>query len=267
MLDSDNLCLHRTDELLQCGDFCAASINPCVFHAGLFVLRPSMAVFKDMFHELEIGRENPDGAEQGCLQGHASRPMFHPSATVPSLKEPIASLWDTRWMFLTTVSLISNTLLVFQVFVPVPDFKSFAGTITTNLLWHEQPRTNLGYSAEVPAILIQAVMYLGITAIIRLARPSRVKLCYNRRPEKSIIPFVHAMLNEVGCTHHPVLSHPANDGVVRAIAVFGYALCWCSSCAGFTGQSAVLLAQSTRRESFFPRLGESTPLSGSSKLY
>lgn len=39
MLDSDNLFLHRTDELFQCGDFCAAFINPCVFHTGLFVLR------------------------------------------------------------------------------------------------------------------------------------------------------------------------------------------------------------------------------------
>ncbi|XP_016188325.1 putative glucuronosyltransferase PGSIP7, partial [Arachis ipaensis] len=50
MLDADNLFLRRTDELFQCGQFCAVFINPCVFHTGLFVLQPSSAVFKDMVH-------------------------------------------------------------------------------------------------------------------------------------------------------------------------------------------------------------------------
>lgn len=39
MLDSDNLFLHNTDELFQCGQFCAVFINPCIFHTGLFVLQ------------------------------------------------------------------------------------------------------------------------------------------------------------------------------------------------------------------------------------
>lgn len=39
MLDADNLFLHNTDELFQCGQFCAVFINPCVFHTGLFVLQ------------------------------------------------------------------------------------------------------------------------------------------------------------------------------------------------------------------------------------
>jgi alpha-N-acetylglucosamine transferase len=38
MLDVDNLFLRRPDELFQCGQFCAAFINPCIFHTGLFVL-------------------------------------------------------------------------------------------------------------------------------------------------------------------------------------------------------------------------------------
>lgn len=38
MLDSDNIFLQRTDELFQCGQFCAVFINPCIFHTGLFVL-------------------------------------------------------------------------------------------------------------------------------------------------------------------------------------------------------------------------------------
>jgi hypothetical protein len=39
MLDADNLFLQNTDELFQCGQFCATFINPCVFHTGLFVLQ------------------------------------------------------------------------------------------------------------------------------------------------------------------------------------------------------------------------------------
>lgn len=39
MLDADNLFLQKTDELFQCGQFCAVFINPCVFHTGLFVLQ------------------------------------------------------------------------------------------------------------------------------------------------------------------------------------------------------------------------------------
>lgn len=41
MLDADNLFLQNTDELFQCGQFCAVFINPCIFHTGLFVLQVS----------------------------------------------------------------------------------------------------------------------------------------------------------------------------------------------------------------------------------
>ncbi|CAK9173219.1 unnamed protein product [Ilex paraguariensis] len=39
MLDADNLFLQKTDELFQCGQFCAVFINPCVFHTGLLYCR------------------------------------------------------------------------------------------------------------------------------------------------------------------------------------------------------------------------------------
>lgn len=39
MLDADNLFLQKTDELFQCGQFCAVFINPCIFHTGVFVLQ------------------------------------------------------------------------------------------------------------------------------------------------------------------------------------------------------------------------------------
>jgi alpha-N-acetylglucosamine transferase len=44
MIDSDNIFLHNTDELFQCGQFCAVFINPCYFHTGLFVLQVWLTV-------------------------------------------------------------------------------------------------------------------------------------------------------------------------------------------------------------------------------
>ena len=51
MLDSDNLFLQKTDELFQCGQFCAVFINPCIFHTGLFVLQVNPNHFGDLYVE------------------------------------------------------------------------------------------------------------------------------------------------------------------------------------------------------------------------
>lgn len=54
------------------------------------------------------------------------------------------------------------------------------------LSWHEQRRSTLGYASELPVTVIQSVMYVAIMIVTRLARPNLTKLCYNRRPEKSV---------------------------------------------------------------------------------
>lgn len=45
-------------------------------------MQPSMKVFRDMLHELETGRKNPDGADQGFIGSYfpdlLDQPMFHP---------------------------------------------------------------------------------------------------------------------------------------------------------------------------------------------
>jgi hypothetical protein len=108
MLDSDNIFLQNTDELFQCGRFCAVFINPCIFHTGLFVLKPSMDVFKNMLHELAVGRENPDGADQGFLAGYfpdlLDQPMFHPPANGTKLEGtyrlPLGYQMDASYYYL-----------------------------------------------------------------------------------------------------------------------------------------------------------------------
>lgn len=336
MLDSDNLFLQRTDELFQCGQFCAVFINPCIFHTGLFVLQPSLDVFKNMLHELEVVRNNPDGADQGFLVSYfpdlLDKPMFHPPVNGTKLdgtyRLPLGYQMDASYYYLKlrwSIPCGPNSVITFP---SAPWLKPWYWwswpVLPLGISWHEQRRESLGYSTELPAMLIQAVIYLGIIAVTRLARPNLSKLCYNRRPEKGF-GFLHSILKVavawsliatytvpfflIPRTAHPILGwslyflgvaalasiainsfllpplavltpwlailgvlgvmacpwYP--DGVVRALAVFGYSFCcapllWIQL-TRMIGSLQVLLD----RESFFPRLGETSQMSEFNKLY
>ncbi|CAA3028233.1 glucuronosyltransferase PGSIP8 [Olea europaea subsp. europaea] len=197
MLDADNLFLGNTDELFQCGQFCAVFINPCIFHTGLFVLQPSKAVFDDMIHELEIGRSNPDGADQGFIGSYfpdlLDQPMFHPPSNGTKLdgnyRLPLGYQMDASYYYLRlrwSVPCGPNSVITFP---GAPWLKPWYWwswpVLPLGIQWHEQRRQTLGYNAEMPLVLIEAVFYLGIMAVARLARPNLSKLCY-RREEKSI---------------------------------------------------------------------------------
>ncbi|KAK2974981.1 hypothetical protein RJ640_012847 [Escallonia rubra] len=246
-----------------------------------------MEVFKNMIHELEIGKENPDGADQGFIGGYfpdlLDKPLFHPPVNGTKLE----------------------------------------GTFRLPLGYQMDASYYCKYGAEMPLVFIQAVFYLGIVAVTRLARPSLSKLCY-RRADKSI-SFIQTGLKVIAVwsilaayifpvfiiphTVHPLVgwslyllgasalsSIAVNafllpilpvlipwlgilgtllvmacpwypDGVVRALAVFVYAFC----CAPILWVSMVkilsCLQVSLEREVFLPRLGESTPPAGFNKLY
>lgn len=338
MLDSDNLFLQKTDELFQCGHFCAVFINPCIFHTGLFVLKPSMEVFKDMVHELEIGRENPDGADQGFIGSFfpdlLDQPLFHPPPNGTKLdgtyRLPLGYQMDASYYYLKlrwSIPCGPNSVITFP---SAPWLKPWYWwswpVLPLGLSWHEQRRQILGFSDEMPLVWIQLFLYLGILTMTHLARPSLPKLCY-RRSEKSmsisliqmgikliamwsilaayIIPFfliprtIHTLLGwtlyflgsfalssvatnafllplftvlvpwfEIFGTLLVMACPWYSNGVVRALAVFGYAFCCAPVLWNSITKIFACLQINLEREAFLPmRLGESEPPSGFNKLY
>ncbi|KAG9452322.1 hypothetical protein H6P81_005226 [Aristolochia fimbriata] len=334
MLDSDNLFLQKTDELFSCGQFCAAFINPCIFHTGLFVLQPSMKIFKDMVHELQIGRENPDGADQGFLVSYFSdlldQPMFHPPPNGTKLnghyRLPLGYQMDASYYYLKlrwSIPCGPNSVITFPSALWLKPWYWWSWPVLPlGLSWHEQRRNTIGYGGEIPMVLIQAVMYILIIALTKLTRPNLSKLCY-RRDDKSPT-FSHNMLKLVVMwtilaaycvpffliprTIHPIVgwtlyllgsaalvSIPINafllpvflvmmpwlgilgtlgvmaypwyqNGIVRALAVFGYAFCYAPIAWNSLQKVMTSLHVTLEREAFFPILGES-PQPQFSKLY
>ncbi|XP_073306267.1 putative glucuronosyltransferase PGSIP8 [Primulina huaijiensis] len=335
MLDADNLFLQKTDELFQCGQFCAVFINPCIFHTGLFVLQPSLEVFNDMIHEVEIGRSNADGADQGFLGNYfpdlLDRPMFHPPSNATTLdgtyRLPLGYQMDASYYYLRlrwSVPCGPNSVITFP---GAPWLKPWYWwswpVLPLGIQWHEQRLQTLGYAAETPIVFIQAIFYLGIMAVARLARPNLSKLCY-RREEKSVflvqtgfklialwsvlaayvvpfflvphtvhpvvgwglyllgafslsfiainaflLPMLHVLVPWLGIFGVLlVMAYPwYNNGVSRALTVFGYA--FCSS--PFLWVSLVKIVSSLHvsldREAFLPRFGENVSPLGFNKLY
>ncbi|KAI4303250.1 hypothetical protein MLD38_038903 [Melastoma candidum] len=335
MLDADNLFLKNADELFQCGQFCAVFINPCIFHTGLFVLQPSAEVFSDMKHQLEVGKENPDGADQGFIGGYfphlLDKPMFYPPSNGSRLEGqfrlPLGYQMDASYYYLKlrwNIPCGPNKVITFP---GAPWLKPWYWwswpVLPLGISWHEQRRSTLGYSSEMPFIVIQSIFYLAMIAMTRLARPNFSKLC-NRRADKStsfmqvslkvlaiwfilaayVVPFLlipHTIHPLVGWSLYllgsfALLSIAINafllpmvtvlvpwfgiagvlfvmaypwymDGVVRALAVFGYAFC----CAPFVWASLVKvmasLQASIERDTFLPRItGEALPTTEPNKL-
>ncbi|MBA0689617.1 hypothetical protein Goari_007338 [Gossypium aridum] len=335
MLDADNLFLQKTDELFQCGQFCAVFINPCIFHTGLFVLQPSREVFKDMVHQLETGKENPDGADQGFIGAYfpdlLDQPMFHPPLNGSNLdgqyRLPLGYQMDASYYYLRLrwrVPCGPNSVITFPGALWLKPWYWWSWPVLPlGIQWHENRRQTLGYAAEMPVIIVQSIIFLGILAMTHLARPSISKLCYRNSDKTTsliqtglkfmaiwsilaayIVPFaiiprtIHPLvgwtLYFLGSTALSsiainsfllpaiqvfvplvgifgsllVMAYPwYPNGVVRALAVFGFAFCYAPIAWGSAGKVMARLQVSLEREQFLPKLAESSPPSGFNKLY
>ncbi|KAH7276693.1 hypothetical protein KP509_39G017900 [Ceratopteris richardii] len=174
MLDADNLFLKKTDELFQCGQFCAAFIDPCIFHTGLFVLQPSLDVFNDMVKRVMEMAENRDGADQGFLAAYfpdlLDMPMFHPpnngSRLEGKFRLPFGYQMDASYYYLRLkwrVPCGPNSIVTFPGASWLKPWYWWSWPVLPlGLSWHDLRASTIGYEEEIPTLIIQTTFYITL---------------------------------------------------------------------------------------------------------
>lgn len=201
MIDVDNLFLRAPDELFQCGQFCAAFINPCIFHTGLFVLQPSNETFSNMMSDIRGRKQNRDGLDQGFLGSQFSdlldRPMFHPPVDGSRLdgvyRLPLGYQMDASMFYLKLKWRIPcgpNSVITFP---SVPMLKPWYWwswpTLPLGLSWHEKRVETIGYETETPVLIAESFFYI-VTMLLAImirqrcvvAERNSMKSCFGRGP-------------------------------------------------------------------------------------
>ncbi|CAI5510244.1 unnamed protein product [Closterium sp. Naga37s-1] len=176
LLDADNLVLKNIDELFQCGSMCAVFINPCIFHTGLVVLKPSVKVFKDMMQQLR-SLPSHDAADQGFLNRYfptlLASPLFVPPTDGSALKGqfrlPMGYQMDAIFYnlkFKWEVPCSDNKIITFPGIAHLkPWFWWSYPLLALSLHWHAWRLSTIAYSSHLPACLSAGVFWLVVLAL------------------------------------------------------------------------------------------------------
>uniref|UniRef100_K7K504 Glycogenin glucosyltransferase n=1 Tax=Glycine max TaxID=3847 RepID=K7K504_SOYBN len=283
MLDADNLFLQNTDELFQCGQFCAVFINPCVFHTGLSVLQ--LLLDKPMFHPPANGTKL-DGTYRLPLgyQMDASYYYLKLRWSVPCGPNNVitfpGALWLKPWYWWYGAEM-AVILVQSAIYLGVIAMTRLARPSFSKLCYRRSDKSiNLVHNS-LKLVALWCILAAYVTPFFTIPHTvhpllgwilyllGTFALC-SIAINVFMLPMLPVLVPWLGIIGAlMVMAFPwYPDGVVRALFVFAYAFC----SAPFLWASMLRIVQSLQlsleREAFLPaRLGESSPNSWFNKLY
>ncbi|KAI3875697.1 hypothetical protein MKW92_030919, partial [Papaver armeniacum] len=196
--------------------------------------------------------------DQGFLTGYFSNlldePMFHPPLNGTKLDD-----LKLVWRILCG----PNSVIIFPSAPWMKPWYWWSWTILPlGFSWHEARRETLGYGAEIPVVVIQALMYLRVMAVARLARPNLSKLCSPTQKSHILTNRAQVYNNVVNRSglHTSSLPHPSDSSSTLWLVTLSARLfITCISCYQYFPSSSSSCLNTLAGNFLFPT-GDGIPL-------